>query len=141
MSHIYICMKGAYVGYYMRKVVHFGGYKVGEMLKQKVQIVNKSGVSQRVHMLMPSSSQFSAKVVKRGIVAPGMSEVVVLSFRAEEWKYYYDSIRIHSDAGNLLVPIHAYPTINEVKFPRIIGKSCWSFVLCFGAFWVNEWDV
>ena len=102
-------------------MVHFGGYKVGQTLRQKVKIVNKSGSSQRMHLLMPDTGAFSAKVVKRGIVAPGMSEVVTISFVPEEWKYYYDSIRIHCDAGNLVVPIHAYPTVNEVKFPRILG--------------------
>merc|ERR1719327_1946096 len=39
-----------------------------------------------------------------------------------EWRYYYDTVKIHcGELGeNLVVPIHAYPSANDIVLPRIL---------------------
>jgi hypothetical protein len=64
---------------------------------------------------------FQAIFNKSGVLAPGMSQKVTIKFRAQEYKYYYDSLRIQGDIENLLIPIHAYPVINKVDFPKQIS--------------------
>ena len=53
-------------------------------------------------------------------MAPGMSEVITVHFSPTEARYFYDCVRIHSEDHNLLVPMHAYPVMNEAVFPRAI---------------------
>ena len=67
------------------------------------------------------SLDFQAIFNKSGVLAPGMSQKVTIKFRAQEYKYYYDSLRIQGDIENLLIPIHAYPVINKVDFPKQIS--------------------
>ena len=43
-------------------------------------------------------------------------------FNPEEYKYYYDTIKIHTENDNLVVPVHAYPVVPNLReiFPRLI---------------------
>ena len=101
-------------------VLHFGGFELNKVHEQVLRIVNVSGVSQRLHIIMPGTPYLQARVDKKGAIAPGMSEDVTIQFRPTEWRYYYDCLRLHSERDNILVPIHAYPVVNEVEFPRRI---------------------
>ncbi len=47
-----------------------------------------------------------------------MSQKILVKFKPTEYKYYYGCIRIHSNADDLLIPIHAYPVMNKINFPR-----------------------
>lgn len=54
-----------------------------------------------------------------------MHERLYIDFEPLEWRYHYDCIRIHSQAENLLIPIHGYPTLNAVEFPpRLDFGAC-----------------
>jgi len=103
-------------------VVHFGGMKVGEMHEQVVSVVNISQTSQRLSIYPTSSGDFFADYEKRGSLAPGMSQKIVLRFRPKEYKYYHDYIRIQTEGQDfVLIPIHAYPVLNKLDFPRNIS--------------------
>jgi hypothetical protein len=59
---------------------------------------------------------------KKGLLAPGMSEEVTVTFTPHEWRYYHDTVKIFCGdlAENLVVPIHAYPSANDIALPRFI---------------------
>ncbi|KAK3249974.1 hypothetical protein CYMTET_40624 [Cymbomonas tetramitiformis] len=110
-------------------IVHFGGYEVGNVHRQTLHICNVSNRSTRLHIIPPNTPFFKIFFDKKGLVAPGMSEEIRLEFCPTEWRYFYDCIRVHSDGENLVVPIHAYPVMNETIFPTRID---------FGKCGVNE---
>lgn len=109
-------------------VLHFGGYQVDQVHTQKIRVVNVSRESQRVHIMNPTTANFKARNNKKGLIAPGMSEDIYIDFVPNAWQYYYDCIRLHTASENLLVPIHAYPVMNDVIFPKKIdfGKCALS---------------
>ncbi|CAM9373948.1 unnamed protein product, partial [Discosporangium mesarthrocarpum] len=90
-------------------VMHFGGYTVHKAHSQKLRVTNISRSSRRMHILGPSTDSFKVRCNKKGIVAPGSSEVIVVDFHPREYRYHYDCVRLHTDGENLLVPLHAYP--------------------------------
>jgi hypothetical protein len=53
--------------------VKFNGYELGKIQTTTVKMVNKSPISQRVHILPPTEPGFIIKVNKKGPIAPGMS--------------------------------------------------------------------
>jgi hypothetical protein len=49
-----------------------------------------------------------------------MAQHVTVIFAPTEYKYHYDCIRIKSDDQSYVVPLHGYPVINKIDFPRVI---------------------
>ena len=65
------------------------------------------------------------------MIPTGVSEDIYIQFTpaVDEYKYYYDSVRIHCDGDKILIPIHAFPVINSNQdelFPKFIdmGTGC-----------------
>lgn len=116
-------------------MVKFAGYELRKTHTLKVKLINNSPAPQRLHILPPSTSFFKIKYHKKGMVPSGISEDIFVQFTpGNEFKYFYDSIRIHCEGDKILIPIHAYPVINTKKdellpntidLGRIaIGDSC-----------------
>mmetsp|Transcript_4936 Transcript_4936/g.12476 ORF Transcript_4936/g.12476 Transcript_4936/m.12476 type:complete len:999 (-) Transcript_4936:141-3137(-) len=110
-------------------VVYFGGFQLDSTHEQVVHVVNVSSETKRMHILQCETPFFRVHVRKKGRVAPGMSEELVVQFTPNEWRYYYDAIRIHSDDDNIVIPLHAYPTVlpipSHAPVPRntILGRD------------------
>ena len=49
-----------------------------------------------------------------------MSEDITIIFQPAAYKYFYDCVRIHCEEEILLIPIHAYPTLAKIDFPKNI---------------------
>lgn len=98
-------------------VLHFGGFRLREVQRQTLEIVNFSDRSQRLTVMPPTTRFFRITHEKAGLLAPGMSQKVDVEFMPTEWRYYYDTIRVLGEEENALIPIHAYPVVNEVSFP------------------------
>lgn len=90
------------------------------MHRQKITVVNKSMVSCRLYIIYPTTPFFRLKCNRKGILALGMAEEISIEFEPNEWRYYYDCIRLHCEDENLLVFIYVYLVINEVIFPKHI---------------------
>jgi hypothetical protein len=114
----------------MPSVVKFAGYELGKTHTLKVKLLNNSPVPQRLHILPPATSQFKIKYSKKGMIPTGVSEDIYVQFTpGQEYKYFYDSIRIHCEGDKILIPMHAYPVINTLKdtlLPQKIemGSNC-----------------
>eukprot|EP00798_Chlamydomonas_sp_ICE-L_P009093 gene9093-16217_t len=104
------------------KVIHFGGFEVGKTYEIIFRIRNSSSEGKRLHIVPPTTPFFNALCDnKRGSIAPGLCDEITVSFCPQEWRYYSDSVRIHAEGEqNLLIPLHAYPVMNETKFPKRI---------------------
>ena len=57
------------------------------------------------------------------MIPSGIAEEIYVQFTPnDEYKYFYDVIRIHCDGDKILIPIHAFPVINSKKddvFPNL----------------------
>jgi len=102
-------------------IVHFSGFNVNATQKQFIRIVNKGTKKIRINVKPPETSNFSIEHKKRGYIIPQMSEEVLISFTPTQWKYYYDTIKIVGPDINVTIPIHGYPVLTDIDFPKRIN--------------------
>ncbi|CAN2389069.1 motile cilium assembly [Pristimantis euphronides] len=106
-------------------VLHFGGFEVGQCHRRVLNLINISSDASDVHIIPPQSKHFTIsyrKAVRQA--APGLALTLSVQFMADEWRYYYDCIRIHCKSDEtLLVPLHAYPVTDLLDFPSHVNLS------------------
>ncbi|XP_021377773.1 cilia- and flagella-associated protein 221-like isoform X2 [Mizuhopecten yessoensis] len=100
-------------------VVHFGGYSLHKKHVQTLSIVNASTEVIRMHIIPPQTKYFYLKYKKTERLVPGLTIECTIEFTADEWRYYYDCIRINCPGEeNLVIPIHGYPVMSTDDFPQ-----------------------
>mmetsp|Transcript_38006 Transcript_38006/g.88821 ORF Transcript_38006/g.88821 Transcript_38006/m.88821 type:complete len:894 (+) Transcript_38006:134-2815(+) len=103
-------------------VMHFSGFQIHKEHSQVLKIVNISPKTLRLSIIPPATKWFKIDIDKKGLIAPGMSEEIHVTFSPEEWRYYHDAIKIFCGnlSENMVVPIHAYPSATGIDLPRIV---------------------
>lgn len=100
-------------------VVHFEGFEVGEKQTKRLVLLNASSDVLRMHIIPPQTRHFNVKYTKPARMVAGMTIECTVEFTPDEWRYYYDCIRIHCpNEENLVVPIHGYPIMSTKEIPR-----------------------
>lgn len=111
--------------------VHFGGFALEQKYEQRISVHNRSHKSVRLKYTMPSKGDFHVRFARERLpfVSAGLSEELIVSFRASAFRHYYDCLLVRCEEvayasntdsvllGKCLVPLHAYPVLNEVQFP------------------------
>lgn len=101
--------------------LHFSGFELGKDYRKILKLINISSEVISVHILPPLTKNFQIKYIKKCRLVPGLAYTVTVSFHPDEWHYFFDNIRIHCEGEeNLLVPVHAYPVINDLHIPSHI---------------------
>ncbi|KAL8567912.1 hypothetical protein ACOMHN_059034 [Nucella lapillus] len=101
------------------EVIHFDGFVVNEKHVKRLVILNASSDVLRMHLIPPQSKYFSIKYKKGDRMVSGLTLECTIEFQPDEWRYYYDCIRINCPGDeNLVIPIHGYPIMSTKEFPR-----------------------
>mmetsp|Transcript_39281 Transcript_39281/g.38842 ORF Transcript_39281/g.38842 Transcript_39281/m.38842 type:complete len:196 (-) Transcript_39281:1622-2209(-) len=113
------------------EVLNFAGfYELNKTYTMKAKIINSSNIPQRVNILPPMTPFFSVKYSKKGMIPTNSAEEIYVQFKPTEYKYYYDSVRIHVSGtgpkGCIILPLHAYPVINRTQerlLPKLVNMK------------------
>ncbi|XP_062384324.1 cilia- and flagella-associated protein 221 [Sardina pilchardus] len=102
--------------------VHFSGFELGKDYKQVLKVINISSEVIDIHIIPTQTKYFQTAYTKQYRLVPGLSYTIKLNFFPDEWRYFYDCIRIHcKNEENVLVPVHAYPVIDDLDIPSYIS--------------------
>ncbi|KAJ8350562.1 hypothetical protein SKAU_G00256920 [Synaphobranchus kaupii] len=102
--------------------IHFGGFELGRDYQRVLKLINISSEVVNIHIIPTQTKYFKTKYSKKCRLVPGLSYTVKVHFCPDEWRYFYDCVRIHCKGDeNLVVPVHAYPVINNLEIPPYVS--------------------
>ncbi|KAM3857076.1 cilia- and flagella-associated protein 221 [Diretmus argenteus] len=102
-------------------VLHFSGFELGKDYLKILKLINISSEVMHVHIIPTQTKHFQTTYTKKYRLIPGLAYTVKVQFCPDEWRYFYDCIRVHCKGEeNLFIPVHAYPTIDDLHIPSHI---------------------
>jgi hypothetical protein len=103
-------------------ILRFAGFELNKVNSMRIRVINKAPIPQRINVIPPNSPLFSVKVNKKGAISTGISEEIEVQLRPVEHKYLYETIRIHTETENFVVPVHAYPVLDRNRLRQVFPK-------------------
>lgn len=98
---------------------HFSGFELGKKYSNTVKLINVSNEVLNIHIMPTQTKHFQTTLTKKHRLVPGLAYTVKIQFCPDEWRYFYDCIRVHCKGEeNLSIPVHAYPVIDGLHIPR-----------------------
>ncbi|XP_072305279.1 cilia- and flagella-associated protein 221 [Eucyclogobius newberryi] len=98
--------------------VHFSGFELGKKYCNTLQLINISTGVMNIHILPTQTKYFQTTYTKKYRLVPGLAYALKIQFCPDEWRYFYDCVRVHCKGEeNLLIPVHAYPVIDDLRIP------------------------
>uniref|UniRef100_A0A672FR48 Cep192-like domain-containing protein n=1 Tax=Salarias fasciatus TaxID=181472 RepID=A0A672FR48_SALFA len=74
-----------------------------------------------IHIVPTQTRHFHTTYTKKFRLIPGLCYTLEVAFCPDEWRYFYDCVRVHCQGEeNLLVPVHAYPVLDDLNIPTRI---------------------
>ncbi|KRX10489.1 hypothetical protein PPERSA_08791 [Pseudocohnilembus persalinus] len=127
------------------ETVLFQDYMINQVYQIPLTITNVQNISRRIKFLPPSTAQFTITDVKypqkgnkseneekinqnreKGLIAPGMSVVLNITFNSTSFAEYQDKIVVVCDENILEIPIIAKKESPDLNLPQILDcQSCW----------------
>lgn len=105
-------------------VLHFSGFELGKDYIKMLKLINISSEVMNIHIIPTQTKHFQTTYTKKYRLIPGLAYTLKVGFCPDEWRYFYDCIRIHCKGEeNLLIPVHAYPVIDDLHIPPHIDLS------------------
>ncbi|XP_071320314.1 cilia- and flagella-associated protein 221 isoform X2 [Trachinotus anak] len=104
--------------------LHFSGFDLGKDYLKILKLINISSEVMNIHIISTQTKHFQTTYTKKYRLIPGLAYTLKVRFCPDEWRYFYDCIRVHCKGEeNLLIPVHAYPVIDDLHIPPHIDLS------------------
>lgn len=104
--------------------LHFSCFELGKSYTKTLKLINISSEAMNIHIIPTLTKFFQTTYSKKCRLIPGLAYTLKVAFCPEEWRYFYDCIRVHCKGEeNLLIPVHAYPVIDDLHIPPHIDLS------------------
>ncbi|KAK5600320.1 hypothetical protein CRENBAI_026797 [Crenichthys baileyi] len=104
--------------------LHFSSFELGKNYTKILKLINISSEAINIHIIPTLTKYFQTTYTKKCRLIPGLAYTLKVAFCPEEWRYFYDCIRVHCKGEeNLLIPVHAYPVIDDLHIPPHIDLA------------------
>ncbi|XP_070711423.1 cilia- and flagella-associated protein 221 [Pempheris klunzingeri] len=105
-------------------VLHFSGFELEKDYMKILKLINISSEVMNIHIIPTQTKHFQTTYIKKYRLIPGLAYTLKVRFCPDEWRYFYDCVRVHCKGEeNLLIPVHAYPVIDDLHIPPRIDLS------------------
>ncbi|XP_056286795.1 cilia- and flagella-associated protein 221 isoform X2 [Pseudoliparis swirei] len=104
--------------------LHFSGFELRKDYIKILKLINISSEVVNIHIIPTQTEHFQTTYTKKYRLIPGLAYTLKVRLCPDEWRYFYDCIRVHCKGEeNLLIPVHAYPVIDDLHIPPRIDLS------------------
>ncbi|XP_075871878.1 cilia- and flagella-associated protein 221 isoform X2 [Nelusetta ayraudi] len=101
--------------------LHFSGFQLQEEYTKTLKLINGSSQVLNIQVIPTQTDHFRTSCSRKCRLVPGLPYTLKVTFQPDEWRYFYDRIRVHcKEEENLIIPVHAYPVITDLHIPSRI---------------------